>query len=193
MLRHVLAVPDWFARGIWMKELTGSSAWAGLVREVAYHPPVRFRPSRALPAGAAVLILAAAAWGGVSWFRSRDASPSCSWPARISGTGTPQQDGLVRCYLEALATRSTQEMGAVAQSIPPAHITTGLFAYSPDARAGVASVNLKPSPVDDTFVLVTIRYADGVTEGTGLLNMTAMGGPSTWRMAIGQPGQLPGQ
>jgi hypothetical protein len=84
-------------------------------------------------------------------------------------------------------------MGAVAQNIPPAHINSGLFMYSPDARSGVASVDLKPSPVDTTFVVVTIRFADGVTEGTGMMNMIAMGGSSIWRMAIGQPGGLPGQ
>jgi hypothetical protein len=84
-------------------------------------------------------------------------------------------------------------MAAVARNIPRAHISSGLFRYSPDARAGVASVSLKPSPVDSTYVLVTIRYADGVTEGAGMLNMIAMGGPSTWRVDVGQPGEPPGQ
>jgi hypothetical protein len=84
-------------------------------------------------------------------------------------------------------------MKAVAANIPPARITSGLFLYSPDARAGVASVTIHPSPVDTTFALVTIKYADGTEERTGMLNMIAMGGPSTWRMAVGEPGELPGQ
>lgn len=161
---------------------------------MAYDVRVRFRTSRTLLViGVVVVVSAGAVWGIWRWAQSPNATPACSWPASIRGTSTAQQDGLVRCYLQALATRSTREMGAVAQNIPRAHITSALFAYSPDARSGLASVNLKPSPVDSTFALVRIRYADGVTESTGMMNMTAMGGPPTWRMAIGQSGQRPGQ
>ncbi len=142
---------------------------------------------------AVVLALAGAAWGGVSWYESRSATPSCFWPAQIRGNSTGPQDGLARCYLKALSTRDGNLMKAIAQNIPPARITPDLFLYSPDARAGLASVTVEPSTVDTTFALVTIKYANGVEEQTGMLNMTAMGGPSTWRMAIGQPGQLPGQ
>jgi hypothetical protein len=146
-----------------------------------------------LTAAFAVLAVAGVAWGGVSWYESRNATPSCSWPAHLRGSSTGPQDGLVRCYLKALATRDAGEMKAVAANIPPARITSGLFLYSPDARAGVASVTIHPSPVDTTFALVTIKYADGTEERTGMLNMIAMGGPSTWRMAVGEPGELPGQ
>jgi hypothetical protein len=127
------------------------------------------------------------------WAESRDATPSCSWPLQVRGTATSTQTGLVRCYLRALADHNVSELGAVARDIPPAHITGDLFRYSFDARAGLAAATFTPSPVDSTYVLVAIKYANGTIENTGMLNMIAMGGPSTWRMDIGQPGELPGQ
>jgi hypothetical protein len=59
------------------------------------------------------------------------------------------------------------------------------LAHSPDARAGLATAVFTPSPVDDTYVLLTITYVNGVSEKTGILNMIAMGDPSSWRMQIG--------
>jgi hypothetical protein len=53
------------------------------------------------------------------------------------------------------------------------------------ARAGLATATFTPSPVDDTYVLLTITFADGISEKTGILNMIAMGGPSAWRVQIG--------
>lgn len=144
----------------------------------------------------AICVIAAAtaiAGSAVIWAESRDATPSCSWPLQVRGTATPTQAALVRCYLQALADHDAGELGAVARDIPPAHITGGLFSYSHDARAGLAAATFTPSPVDSTYVLVAIKYANGTTENTGMLNMIAMGGPSTWRMDIGQPGELPGQ
>jgi hypothetical protein len=67
----------------------------------------------------------------------------------------------------------------------PPHITGADFRYTPDARAGVASATFTPSPVDTTFVILTIKFADGVVDQAGILNMIAMGGPSTWRIAVG--------
>jgi hypothetical protein len=134
---------------------------------------------------AGVLVLTVAAWRGVSWYQSVYGTPSCSWPAQIRGAPTGEQSGLVRCYLEALATRDTGEMSAVARTIPPTRITSSLFLYSRDARSGTASVTIEPNPVDSTYAFVTIRYANGVVEQTGMLNMIAMGGPSTWRMDTG--------
>lgn len=74
---------------------------------------------------------------------------------------------------------------AVAADIPPVRITSADLAYSADARAGLATATFTPSPVDTSFWLVTIRYADGTTEETSMMNMIAMGGPSGWRMTIG--------
>jgi hypothetical protein len=71
--------------------------------------------------------------------------------------------------------------------MPPPRITGADFRYTPDARGGVASAKFTPSPVDSTFVILTIKFADGVVDETGMLNMIAMGGPSTWRMAVGGP------
>lgn len=74
---------------------------------------------------------------------------------------------------------------AVADDDPAVRITAADLAHSPDARSGLAAATFTPSPVDDTYVLLTIRYANGVSEETGILNMTAMGDPSSWRLQIG--------
>lgn len=84
-------------------------------------------------------------------------------------------------------------MAAVASNIPSAHLTRGLFLYTLDAQAGVATAAFTPNPSDSTYVDVTIRFADGTVEHTGMLNMIAMDGHSQWRMAIGQPGEPEGQ
>jgi hypothetical protein len=70
-------------------------------------------------------------------------------------------------------------------SWPPTHITEADLAYSPDARAGEATATFTPSPVDSTYVLLAIRYANGARESAGLINMVAMGDASVWRMSIG--------
>ena len=59
------------------------------------------------------------------------------------------------------------------------------IAEAADAREGLAMATFTPSPVDSTYVLLTITYADGEHESTGMMNMIAMGGSSAWRMAIG--------
>jgi hypothetical protein len=148
----------------------------------------RTRPMTAV-IGAFCIILAGAGilWAGHSaWaaFENRG-SPSCSWPLRIRGTATAGQAGLVGCYLRALAERDTAGLMAVADNDPAVRITQADLRYSPDARAGLATATFTPSPVDDTYVLLTITYADGASENTGILNMIAMGGPSSWRMTIG--------
>jgi hypothetical protein len=68
---------------------------------------------------------------------------------------------------------------------PPGRITKAGLTQSADARAGLATAAFTPSPVDSTYVLLTITYADGARERTGLMNMIAMGGSSAWRMSIG--------
>jgi hypothetical protein len=125
-------------------------------------------------------------WVARDWWVSSHGTPSCSWPMRIQGTATGAQPGLVRCYLQAIAEHNTAELRAIAQNIPPAHITGSDFKYSQDARSGVTTVTFTPNPNDPTFVYLTIRFADGtVDNGADIINMTAMGGSSVWRMAIG--------
>jgi hypothetical protein len=68
---------------------------------------------------------------------------------------------VLRLYVQALATRDASELGAVARNIPPAHITGGLFRYSPDARAGEASATITFSPVHNAYAFATIKLADG--------------------------------
>jgi hypothetical protein len=53
-----------------------------------------------------------------------------------------------------------------------------------------STVVRRPDPgvseyVSTSYAQVKITYADGAVESTGILNMIAMGGPSTWRMTIG--------
>ncbi len=73
----------------------------------------------------------------------------------------------------------------MAAEIPPVRLTKADLRYSADARTGLATATVTPSPVDDTFYGVTIIYADGATENTSMMNMIAMGAASGWRMNIG--------
>ncbi len=156
--------------------------WSGAVRMTKPEPRPRKRVM-VISIALAVVVLAAgyAAWAA---FQGRN-SPSCSWPLRIRGTATSEQSGVVRCYLQALAKRDTAGLMAVADDNPAVRITAADLAHSADARAGLATATFTPSPVDDTYVLLTIMYADGVSEKTGIQNMIAMGGPSSWRVQIG--------
>jgi hypothetical protein len=135
----------------------------------------------------ALVIIVSGVWAGHAVWDSLHGrfTPSCSWPLRIQGTATAEQAGLVRCYLRALAMNDASSLSAVAANIPVVRITKADFAYSADARAGLATATFTPSPVDDTFVLLTINYADGISERTGIENMIAMGGSNSWRMPIG--------
>lgn len=145
-------------------------------------PPPRKRV-KVIPVVVAVVVLVA---GYAAWrpFQSRN-SPSCSWPLRIRGTATSEQSGVVRCYLQALAKRDTAGLMAVADDDPAVRITAADLAHWPDARAGLATATFTPSPVDDTYILLAITYANGVSEKTGILNMIAMGDSSSWRLQIG--------
>lgn len=139
---------------------------------------------------AACLVLAGA---GFAWFEHRSwtafepqFTPSCSFPLRVRGQGTPEQAGLVRCYLQSLAGGDTIGLNALAAL--PDHITQADLTYSADARAGLATATFTPSTVDSTYVLLTITYADRARESTGLMNMVAMGGSSVWRLSRSRPG-----
>jgi hypothetical protein len=113
-------------------------------------------------------------------------TPSCSWPLRIRGPASGGQEGLVRCYMRALATRDTSLMSTVATNPPKSTITRADFRYSRDARSGMATATFSPNPSDSTDVDLEIRFADGVVEeNLGLENEIAFGGPSAWRMTVG--------
>jgi hypothetical protein len=136
------------------------------------------------------VVIAGMAWGVHSaWVAWRNGgTPSCSWPVNVQGAATDQQIGLVRCYLKALAGRDTASLETVAAGAPGVRIT-GIpgadWVHSADARAGLASAIFTPSPVDTSYVLLEIVYANGKHEKTGILNMIERGGPSVWRMDIG--------
>ena len=150
------------------------------------------RPRTPAAVTAAWIIVAAAAAvlaGHTAWatYESHWGTPSCSWPLQVRGKATGDQPGLVRCYLKALAEHNTAGLMAVADNDPAVRITSADLTNSADARAGLATATFTPSPDDTTVVLLTITYADGVTEKTAMQNLIAMGGPSIWRMAVGTP------
>lgn len=104
---------------------------------------------------------------------------------RIHGRPTREQAGLVRCYLRALAERDIAGLQAVAANIPPVRITKADLTHSADARAGLATATFLPADTDVAYAPLIITYADGASDRLGIQNMTAMGGPSEWRMTIG--------
>lgn len=138
-------------------------------------------------ASAAVTVLAAAglgwgadaAWGAIQ----TRGTPTCSWPLRVKGAPNAAQAGLVRCYVRDLGQGDTA--GLQATAVPAVRITRADLKYAADARAGLATATVTPSPVDTTFAIVSITFADGAHEELGIENMVAMGGPSGWRMCIG--------
>jgi hypothetical protein len=138
---------------------------------------------------AAVIVAAGAGlvWGGhQAWAAlAGQGTPSCTWRLQVRGKATAEQARLVRCYLRALAHRDAAGLLAVADDIPPVRVTSADLAHSADARTGLATATFTPSPVDSDYALLTVVYADGARDTLGLQNMRAMGGPSTWRMAIG--------
>jgi hypothetical protein len=155
----------------------------------AAHTPNLRLHGRAL-AWASCVILAgiSAVWAGHrAWaaFESGHTTPSCSWSLGIRGKPTPEQAGLVRCYLRALAHRDTAALLAVAANIPPVRITKADLTHSADARSGRATVTFLPATVDTFWVPVIITYADGAMDRLGVQNMIEMGGQSVWRMSIG--------
>ncbi|HSZ39195.1 MAG TPA: hypothetical protein VK817_04490 [Trebonia sp.] len=74
---------------------------------------------------------------------------------------------------------------AVAADIPPVRITGADLKYSGDARAGLATASFTPNPEDTTSAFVTITYPAGAHENVSMMDMSAMGRPSGWRMIIG--------
>jgi len=134
----------------------------------------------------ACLVLAVGGAAGLVYAKIQSGTPSCSWALQARGVATSSQEGLVRCYLQALATRNRSLMGKIATNPPRSKITRADFRYSRAARAGTATATFSPSPVDSTVVNVTVHFADGVVDRElGLYNEIAFGGPSVWRVSVG--------
>jgi hypothetical protein len=117
------------------------------------------------PLAAAVVVVLGSA--GYQLFKpSSESAPSCSWPARISGAN-PAQDGLIRCYLRALADHSTDELQGVVPARDeggPAGFDAAAFTHSTDARSGTPTAEVSGNDVDDADATVDIRYADGARD-----------------------------
>jgi hypothetical protein len=110
-----------------------------------------------------VLGLAAAAFArSIAWREPDKSAVSCSWPAQIQGADSAQA-GLIRCYLQAIADRSTTELQSVVPTPGnggPIGFGSAEFAHAADARSGTATVTVTGDSVDDADATVAIRYAD---------------------------------
>lgn len=91
----------------------GVIAVLGLTADLASHPNAARRPPATAPIGHSP---AATQISSVT----PTFVPSCSWAMWVSGTASPEQAGLLRCYLRALARRSRADMLAVAYRVIPA-------------------------------------------------------------------------
>jgi hypothetical protein len=117
----------------------------------------------------AVLVagLAVAAFAAHRELAGPDASaPSCSRPAHIQHANAVQ-DGLIRCYLQAVADQSSSEMRAVVPARGnggPTDLGPEAFAHAADARSGEATATVTGNDVDDADATVAIRYADGASD-----------------------------
>lgn len=104
------------------------------------------------------------------WHKVRDVlngsdafAPSCSWPAHIEHANSVQ-DGLIRCYLQAIAHRSPSELQSVVRSPSdggPTGFGSAAFTHSVDARSGTATVTVIGNYSDSADATVAIHYADG--------------------------------
>lgn len=113
-------------------------------------------------------------------------TPTCSSPLRVQGAPNAAQAGLARCYVHDLAQADTAGLQAIAEYIPAVRITGADLKYAADARAGLATATITPSPVDSEYALVSITFAECARDDDlGMLNMISMGGPNGWRMCIG--------
>jgi len=125
--------------------------------------------------------------------RSDAAARSCSWPARIE-RANPAQDGLIRCYLRAIADGSTTGLRSVVPSRDhggPARFDAAAFAHSADARSGTATpfgaqlsiVGQKAAP--EAPLVTTTAEARRVS-----VTATPSGLISTWEEVAGAAGAL---
>jgi hypothetical protein len=135
-------------------------------------------------AGAALLMLG----GYLAWAAANDdgptSVPACSWPLEVRGPATPEQAGLIRCYVRALAIRSVAGLQAVADSDPPVRITAAQFTHTADARSGTATATFVTDPVDSADMTVRIAYADGAAASLPVL-LANPASAHSWRIQIG--------
>jgi hypothetical protein len=93
----------------------------------------------------------------------KDLDFSCFTFAHIEGARIGQ-GGAVRCYLQALADSSPEEMRAVipADGLGGDEIVTpAAFTFAAAARAGIASVVVRQNSEDSADAQVRIRFANG--------------------------------
>lgn len=116
------------------------------------------------------LVLLLGLWlGPATWRKVRDLSegpdapgPSCSWPADIR-QGNPDQAGLIRCYLRAVAHHSESELRAVVPSRDnggPTGFSTADFTHTHDVNSGTPLATVVANDSDSADATVVIRYAD---------------------------------
>lgn len=125
------------------------------------------------------------AWSEITTGGLPTSVPSCSWSLRVRGAATSEQEGLIRCYLRALANHDAGGLLAVAYGTAgPVRITRADFRHAADARSGVASAKFVAGE-DDAFA-VTIVFADHARETLAM----ALANPASvhsWRLGIGTP------
>jgi hypothetical protein len=111
---------------------------------------------------------------------------ACTWPIHAKGTASETQLNLVRCYLKAVAERSSAELLPLAvNNNSNNRITSRDLSYSKAANSGTATAIFTPNAVDPTYVKLTIEFASGARIETGIYNMIAFGQNAAWRIAIG--------
>jgi hypothetical protein len=149
---------------------------------------------RSLIATRSAVIVAASALvvgvtGFVVWYQTTDgglpdSTPECSWPVRVVGPASPEQAGLVRCYLKAVAQRDLAALTALAIPGPGLTVSAAQLGHWQDARRGTATAVFVPNPVDSAYVNVTITYADGQQESFSV-ELANPQSANSWRIAIG--------
>lgn len=105
-----------------------------------------------------------AVWRKLMYMVNRNAyAPSCSSSANIEHADA-DQDGLIRCYLKAVADHSTSELQAVVPSADydgPTGFNAADISHTADVRSGTDTVTVVPNEVDSADAEVTIHYANG--------------------------------
>ena len=137
---------------------------------------------------AAVFVVALLALGGYKIWGSANSDPTsvpaCSWPLRVHGRANQEQAGLIRCYVQALATHDVAGLQAVADDDPPVRITSAQFAHAADARGGTATTTFVPNQSDSAYMTVTIAFADGARASMPVFLANPESAHS-WRIQIG--------
>lgn len=129
-------------------------------------------------------MLGVGGWQGLKALHGPDeTAPSCSWPARIENAN-PVQDGVIRCYLKAVAGHSADGLRSVVPAREhggPTGFDAAAFAHSADARGGAATATVSGNDVDDADATVDLRYADGARD-TLDLHIADPSSARSWRI-----------